>query len=324
MSRRNQQITRRRVLELCTMGLLAGSIPLGLSGCKNNAVTPSLVVAGGEEGGLYYEFASLLAQALVRYGVVQSADPLVTQASADNIELLLQGQAHIGLALADSVAASPAVAEGQVYALGRVYQNYFQLLVRRDSSIHSVNDLVGKRLGTGAPGAGTWLTGQRILQAAGLKDLGQGAAEQRLGLNDGLAALAADRIDAMMISGGIAINAIAQVNHSIPLRLLDLGALIPALRNEHPGLYDRVVIPEDTYAGMQSIHTIGVSNLLMGRADLSDSLVSATVRVLIEHADSLIPSSSAGIQFLSLDNLIATAGQPLHPAAIETYRIIHG
>ncbi|MCW4464919.1 TAXI family TRAP transporter solute-binding subunit [Glutamicibacter sp. MNS18] len=316
--------SRRRVLELSALGLLAGAFPMGLSGCTTTTHADALVVAGGEAGGLYHEFATLLAEALQRYSVATSATALMTQASADNIALLLDGTAQLGLALADSVAASPAVAEGKIFTLGRVYQNYFHLLVRREEAIGTVQDLAGQRLGTGAPGSGTWLTGQRILQAAGLKDTGQEASEQRLGLNDGLEALADDRIDAMMISGGIAINSIEQLNRSTPLRLLDLASLIPDLRADHPGLYDRVVIPQDTYSGMETVHTIGVSNLLLGRADLPDNLVEATVRLLIEHAGELVPSSSAGIQFLSPDNLIATSGQPLHPAAAETYRRIHG
>lgn len=324
MKHLDPELPRRRVLELSALGLLAGALPLGLSGCSSTTEADALVVAGGETGGLYHEFATLLAQALTRYGVASSASALMTQASADNIALLLDGTAQLGLALADSVATSPAVAEGKIHALGRVYQNYFHLLVRRQDAIGTVQDLVGKRLGTGAPGSGTWLTGQRILRAAGLKHSGQQAIEQQLGLNDSLAALAEHRLDAMMISGGIAIKSIVELNRRLPLRLLDLATLIPALRADHPGLYDRVVIPQQTYPGMDAVHTIGVANLLLGRADLPDALVSATVRLLIEHAGELVPSSSAGIQFLSPDNLIATAGQPLHPAAADTYRRIHG
>ena len=317
-------MSRRAILRSGALGLLAAVVPAGLSGCTTSTLTDSLVVAGGEAGGLYYEFASLLADALVRYRIAGTASPVRTQASADNVKMLLDGQAHLGLALADSVADAPAVAAGEVVALARVYQNYFHLLVRHEGPIERVQDLAGRRLSTGAAGSGTWLTGQRILAAAGLKEPANGAREQRLGLNDSLAALAEDRIDAMMISGGIAIDSIARLNGNTRLRLLDLGSVLPSLRETHPGLYSRVVIPDETYAGMRAVHTVGVANLLMCRADLPDRLLEATIDLLVEHAGELVPSSSAGIQFLSPDNLIATAGQPLHPAAVATYRRIHG
>ncbi|WP_431712081.1 TAXI family TRAP transporter solute-binding subunit [Glutamicibacter uratoxydans] len=324
MTSQPRELSRRSVLRLSSLGLLGGALTGALAGCQRPPAAALVRVAGGEQGGLYHEFAVLLAQALVRYRVADAAEPLVTQASTENIELLLRGEAQLGLALADSVAVSPAIAEGQISALGRVYQNYFHLLVRAEDPIYQVADLRGKPLGAGAKGAGTWLTGQRLLDTAGLKEPGQGAIEYQLGLNAGLRALTSRRIDAMMISGGIAIHAIAQANVQTPLRLLDLSSLIPALRAKYPGLYDRVVVPQDTYHGMPSIHTLGVSNLLIGRTDLPDQLVSDTVRVLVQHAGELIPNTSAGIQFLSLDNLVATAGQPLHPAAAQTYRELHG
>lgn len=311
------------MLQLAALGLIGAGVPW-LAGCTQRPAAERLLVAGGERGGLYYEFASLLAGALTRYGVAATAQALESEASQDNIALLVDGGAELGLALADSAQHAAAVREGTVVALGRVYQNYFHCIVRRSSSIHSLQDLAGKVVGTGAPGAGTWLTGQRILEAAGLKRPGKTLTERRLGLNAGLAALEAGDIDVLMISGGIPIGSVAQMNASLGLRLLDLGLVLPTLRRAHPGLYDRVVVPANTYAGMDTVETIGVANLLLCRADLPNEVVSGTVRLLIEHASELVPSSSAGIQFLSPENLIATSGQPLHPAAAETYRRFHG
>jgi hypothetical protein len=44
----------------------------------------------------------------------------------------------------------------------------------------------------------------------------------------------------------------------------------------------------------------------------------------VHSAAELIPQSSLGVQFLSAESLINTAGVPLHPAAADAYRALHG
>jgi hypothetical protein len=57
---------------------------------------------------------------------------------------------------------------------------------------------------------------------------------------------------------------------------------------------------------------------------LADHLVAETVKLLVEHAQDLVPKTSTGVQFLSPETLINTAGAPLHPAAETAYRALHG
>lgn len=75
---------------------------------------------------------------------------------------------------------------------------------------------------------------------------------------------------------------------------------------------------------MEAVWTVGVANLLLCRADLAEHTVHRTVTMLVEYAAELIPRSSVGVQFLSPEPLINTAGIPLHPAAATTYRKLHG
>ena len=62
----------------------------------------------------------------------------------------------------------------------------------------------------------------------------------------------------------------------------------------------------------------------MARADMADDLAGAIVKLLVDHADQLVPDSSAGIQFLTTETLISTGGLPLHPGARTAYRELHG
>jgi TRAP-type uncharacterized transport system substrate-binding protein len=67
-----------------------------------------------------------------------------------------------------------------------------------------------------------------------------------------------------------------------------------------------------------------VTNLLLCRSDLAGTTVQRTVELLVGRAEELIPQSSLGVQFLSPESLINTAGLPLHPGAAAAYRELHG
>ena len=139
-----------------------------------------------------------------------------------------------------------------------------------------------------------------------------------------LAALKAGTVDALFWSGGVPTAAVAAAQQEVPLALLDLSALLPELRKRHGAQYDRVLIPEGSYPGVPAVWTVGAANLLLCRADLDAGTVERTVQLLVHHAGELIPQSSLGVQFLSPETLINTAGIPLHPAAADAYRKLHG
>jgi len=316
---------RRTVLQLMMAAPVILTMPL-LNACSTRPIEPRLDIASGEEGGMYFEFAQLLSSALVSSGIAAQSDALKTEASAQNLQWLVQGRAPLALALADTVAEFRAenTDQPEILALGRVYQNYFHCIVRADSGIRSLSDFPGRIIGTGAAGSGTWVTGQRILKVAGLKDHEQPPEERILGYAAGLQALSQGNIDALFLFGGMPVRPLYELAQKIDLNLLNITEVLPKLRDAYPGLYDRVVVPNNTYPEIPGIDTIGVSNLLMARADLPNKTAQAIVKLLAAKAQQLVPESSAGIQHLTPETLISTAGQPLHPGARDAYLELHG
>ncbi len=336
---------RRTALKAGLAVGLAGLFLPALTSCTPEDHPGTVTVAGGEPGGFYLEFATLLAESLQRHGVAGKATALRTGGSLDNLEQLLTGQATFAVALADAAAqrlGGDRTSSAGITALGRVYENYVHCVVRKGSGIRDLTDLAGRTVAIGEPGSGTSLTTPRLIEAAGLSSaaLGAGsgsasgaasgtAAEKtvtvlNLGLNEGLAALQDGSVDALFWSGGVPTAAIAASNRTACLGFLDLSALIPATRRKYGPFYDRVLIPEGGYDGIPAVWTVGVANLLLCRNDLDDSTVKRTVELLVGHAEELIPRSSMGVQFLSPESLINTAGLPLHPAAAAAYRDLHG
>ncbi|MGH3652736.1 TAXI family TRAP transporter solute-binding subunit [Glutamicibacter sp.] len=317
--------SRRNLLRYLLAVPVAAGMP-ALSSCSSLAKTNRLDIASGEDGGMYFQFASLLSHALVENGVAEHSTALNTQASAQNLAMLAENKAELALALADTVDQyrKDSAPKAQPLALGRVYQNYFHCIIRTAAGISSLQDLAGRTIGTGAPGSGTWVTGQRILHAAKLKNSAISPKELQYGYVAGLKALSRGSIDALFLFGGLPVTSLSELASTKDLGLLDVSGVLPQLRDQYPDLYDGVVIPEETYRGIKSVETIGVGNLLMARADMPEELAGAIVKLLVAHADQLVPESSAGIQFLTPETLVSTGGQPLHPGAKKAYQELHG
>ena len=330
----SQGLSRRGVLRAGLAAAVAGIMAPGLGACTAEARPGLLTVAGGEPGGFYLEFSTLLAATLERHGVAERAVVEETGGSLDNLELLRAGRVDFAVALADAAARQATAHDavpGQVVALGKVYENYVHAVVRKDSGIRSFAELAGRTVAVGQPGSGTSLITPRLIEAAGLTPAsGRSPASlktitvRNLGLNDGLAALRNGSVDAMFWSGGVPTAAIAAAHQELGLALLDLSDLLPGLRARYGAFYDRVLIPAGSYVGMPAVLTIGVANLLLCRMDLDERTVRRTVELLVGHPEELIPRSSVGVQFLSQESLINTAGIPLHPAAADAYRALHG
>ncbi|MGW5516816.1 TAXI family TRAP transporter solute-binding subunit [Nocardia africana] len=296
-------------------GFLALAVAAGVAGCGPSGHGVTVRLASGEVGGFYHAFAGLLCSAAAEAGEVR-IERVTTSGSQDNLALLARGEVDAALALADSVRDSA----DQVFALGRVYENYLQLVVRADSPIGSVADLRGARVSLGAEGSGAALTGERILRVAGLDPTGDVAIAHRP-LAQAVYALTSGEADALLWAGGVPT---ARLSVPSRMRLVDMGDLAAPMRDRFGPVYDRVAIPADAYPGGVSVNTIGVANLLLAASSMPEKVAAAMVELLVWHADALVPTEAAGTQFLDGRSLISTGPIPLHPGAAAVYRRWHG
>lgn len=296
-------------------GFLALAVAAGVAGCAPRGAGATVRLASGEVGGFYHAFAGLLGLAAAAAADVR-IERVTTSGSQANLALLARGEVDAALALVDSVPDSA----DRVSALGRVYENYLQLVVRSDSSIGSVADLRGARVSLGAAGSGAALTGARILRVAGLDPAADVAISHRP-LPEAVAALTAGEADALLWAGGVPTALLAVPSR---MRLVDMGELAAPMREWFGPVYDRVAIPADAYPGGVSVHTIGVANLLLAADTMPEDVAAAIVELLVWHADALVPTEAAGTQFLDGRSLISTGPIPLHPGAAAVYRRWHG
>ena len=300
---------RRRFLAL------GGAAAVTIVGCGRGSGGATVRLASGEAGGFYHAFVGMLAAAAAESGKVR-IERVTTSGSRANLTMLARGEVDAALALSDSLGDST----DRVLALGRVYENYLQLVVRAESPIRTVADLRGAGVNLGAEGSGAALTGERMLRVAGLDPAVDVEISHRP-LEQAVTALISGDVDALLWAGGVPT---ALFDVPARMRLVNLGDLTIPMRERFGPVYDRVEIPADVYPGGAAVQTIGVSNLLLAAASLPVDTATAIVELLVYHADSLVPAEAAGTQFLDGRSLIATGSIPLHPGAADVYRHWHG
>jgi len=286
------------------LGVAAGAC---IAACGAPGSPVRIRLAAGERAGLYYAFATLLSEAAAKGARLRIA-PIATAGSVDNLELLASGKADLALSLMDSI-----TPEAKVRAISRVYENYFQLAVRTDSSIRSLADLRGARINLGAQGSGAASTGARMLATAGL-DRGGDVTVTHLRLVPAVQSVLTGGADALLWAGGVPTPALQDPG----LRLIDLSSALKPLRSKYGAVYDSVRIPG------AEVETIGVANLLLSAPSLSRSTASSLVRLLVDHAADLVPAETLGTQFLDIRSMIGTGSIPLHPGAADAFQSLHG
>lgn len=314
-------LTRRT---LCQAAL--GTAVSLLAGCgtrRYRGPDRRIRIAAGQPGGFYLEVAGLLARE------IDTAEPglrcraLETNGSVENITMVNSGDADIAVCQSDAALAAvlgtePFAGTLPVRGIGRMYEDYLQLVVRADSDVYKVADLAGRTVSLGATGSGTAMIGERLMAAANLR-----VAKSHDPLDVAVAMVADGRADALLWCGGVPTPRLARLHEEVGIRLLPLNAMLPELRKRYRMAYQAVKIPAGGY-GRAAVSTIGVANLLVCDRSLPDDVVSAITGVLVEHAARLVPPQALGTQFLDRRALINLLGVPMHPGAVSAYRQLHG
>ncbi|QNN52295.1 TAXI family TRAP transporter solute-binding subunit [Nocardioides mesophilus] len=282
-----------------------------------DAGTGRVNIATGNSTGVYYVVGGGLAQ-LINDKTELQATAAETGASVQNIQQLVAGDYDIGFSLADT--ASDAV-EGKgdfekpedVSTIGRIYSNYTQVVVQADAGIDSVADFKGKRISTGSPQSGTEVIARRLIEAAGLQKGDVKA--QRLDLTKTIDGMKDGSLDGFVWSGGLPTPGVTDLftSKGDDVKFIDVTPLLPKMQEVNP-VYEKAVIPADTYNLDQDVPTIAVPNLLMVRNDMADNVACALTTLMLENKDTLVRVHPAAGE-LSLETAGETGPVPVHPGS---------
>ncbi len=305
--------TRRAAL----LGGLGALSIAAVSGCTSDPApgVPRIVVATGPPGAVYREIGAALAQLLDEHLPDQELVTVETGASHDNLRMLADDEAHLGLANLDSVLATDITTEGSaISAVGRLFDSFVHLAVREDSPVRSLSDIEGMRVSLGTVNSGTEFTAAQILEVTGVRP-----EEVRLDQAESAAALDSGDIDAMFSLTGLPTPAIADLAEARALRLVDLADPADAMVSVYPESYFPATIPATTYSGIPACPTMSIPNLLLCRQDLPDELVRQVTEVVYTGAARLAEQRPEAAQ-INVRTGISTGIVPLHPGAARWYR----
>lgn len=237
-----------------------------------------LSIATGGTGGVYYPLGEGVASVIRDNVSGYDATVQETNASVDNLQLIGNGGADIAFSLGDT-AADAVEGRGdfegaavEACALGKIYNNFTQLVTSADSGIASIADLEGKRVSLGSPGSGTEVIALRILEAAGI-DPDSGIERQQLGVDETAAALRDGTIDAGFWSGGLPTGALVDYATTGEMVLVPTAEVASAMADEYGPFYVEAEIPADTYEGQtEAIPSVVVPNVLVVSTEMDEGL----------------------------------------------------
>jgi len=245
----------------------------------------TLVLASGPPGGAYAEVAQVLRERALAAGV--RLDIVSGEGSVGNVRALADGSALFALVQNDVAAAAYAgsgrfggTALPELRALGSLFPEAVQLVVRAGGPIKQLADLKGRRVDLGLDRSGSRTNALAILAANGVA-LDSLAAVTGHNLPEAAALLASGQIDALFATVHAPARALQALAARTPLAWIDL---LPTDALRASGLVP-LKMPARTYAGQsEPVQTLAATALMITRADVPAAQVESMLKLLFDGA----------------------------------------
>ena len=303
--------------------MLLALVMLVMTGCGGKS--KNIRVGAADIGGVYYAYSSTFAQIAHEDMSGYTFETKTTAGSVANLRLISGGYIDLGIVQADMLSDaynSRGTFENGDYqkgykALAALYIEACQIVVRKESGISSIDDLVGKTVSIGAAESGTEKNAEEILKVSGIteelvKTVNMDYAEAAEKLADG-------QIDAMFCTAGIRTGIIEQISKSCDIDVISLDdKCIEKLLTAYP-LYEKYTIPAGTYQGQnEPVSTIGVRAVLIASSSLSDSTTEQITSLIFSHSSDFKNATSLDALF---DVMEGANGMdiPFHAGAAAYY-----
>jgi TRAP transporter TAXI family solute receptor len=282
------------------------------------------ILTGGTSG-VYFPLGNALAKIYNEHSGA-NASSQTTGASAENAAKVSQKTAELAFAMADTVADAyngdgkfeQTGALDNLRGVSALYTNYMQIVAKKDSGINSIVDLKDKKVAVGAPGSGTEIMANRVLEAAGLSydDID----EDFLSFKEGVEGIKNNIIDAVFIISGLPNAGVLELATTEEIVIVNVPiGIVEQLQGIYPAFVS-ANIPGGTYEGIdQDVETAAVKNLLITHADLSEAEVYELTKQFYENLQVLRDTHNAA-NGIELEKATIGLPIPLHPGAEKYYK----
>ena len=288
-----------------------------------------ILIGTGSKSGVYFQAGRSLCRLLQRNSEGVSCEPVETAGSVSNLANVEGGALEVGIVQSDiqhhAVHRSGPyrfvdIPHDNLRALFSLYVEPFNLVVRRDAGIASLNDLKGRRINIGNSGSGHRETMEVLMRAMGWSaDDFQLVTE--LPASQQTMSLCHNRVQAMVYTAGHPNRSVARAIELCDAKLVEVsGTEVDRLVSENP-FYTYTSIPTGVYPGVNKpTKTFGTVATVVSSSDIDDALIYTFVKTIFGNLDRFYRMHRA-FNDLDRDALISKGlAAPLHPGAERYYR----
>ncbi len=308
-------MTKKTIKKIGCAVLVAGLLMATFGACGSS----NLKMASADQNGEYYKVANELAKDLETDADIQ-AEVLETTGSAGNLRLISGGYVQLAVVQSDVAAHAYQIAsdsEKGYSAVGALYTEVCHIIVRDNSDIYSVADLVGRKVSIGASESGTESSAKEILLAYGITE--DNAILQNLNYSSAAAALTYGDIDALFCTGNVGMTVLKTLSEQTPIRLIPVTAEDLDRMNQTMDVYHISLIPAGTYPGQtEDVPAISVVAMLVASDSLNDNTVKKVTESLLNRRTEFVQTA-----YLETDQessfIVSNIPIPFHQGAVDCY-----
>ena len=308
---------KKTILSVLTVAFLSS---FALFGCGDSEIKFGTAAKNSK----YDEFAGVMKSNLEREGkyritIVNSAG------SAANVRNLNTGDIQMALAQndvsSDAYHAVGAFKGGfplhDFAAVASIYTESCHVVVRADSSIYKMTDLVGKKVSIGELHSGSEQNAKQILNAYDV--IGYQVQSLNYNYDEATKNLINGSIDAMFFTGGVRMPVLVQLSKQVPIRLVPIDEEQIKKVMDNYKFYTKMVIPAGSYVGQnEPVTTLGIKTLLVASRTMDPEDVEEITENLFKNANSFTPILPGG-DVISLENAVEGVSIPFHRGAARYY-----
>ena len=288
------------------------------------AQAEEFVLSSGSQGGSWYPLAGAI-KAISEQMNPDLSITVTPGAGVANVVGVASGKFPIAFAntisTVDALAGRPPFREKaeNVCNLGTLYPQWFQIVARDDANVTSIADFRGKRLTTQQNGnTGEFLT-RSLLSAVGLSydDM---ADVSHVSYSDSVNQMKDGHADIFTLGTALPAGAVMDVATSRDIEMVPITDEIFAHFKAQNAAFIRRTIPVDSYPNLsRDADAITYGTHMIAACDYSGDVVKTILTAIADNLESL-SAVNKSMATLTLEDMSADIGVPLHPAAAAFYR----
>lgn len=262
--------------------LLAALLPTlliiaGLTGCGGSSLSRNeYTIATGSKSGVYYPIGEALASILKKSFPAVTLNIMETAGSVENLQLLRDGKVDMALVqndIAFYAVEGEAMFNGQkitnVTGIATLFPEVVQIVVRKETGIMTLADLVGRKIAVGSKDSGTFYNAQQILTVA---KVWEQIDHQYINAGDAMKEMQEGRIDGFIFTSGLPNPSIVELARKVEVSLVPVEPdLVQKLVNSYSFYYPSTIEAKQYPGQTEEISAVEINAILVSCPKLSEN-----------------------------------------------------